>query len=300
MGILVAAKEEECMGKVVRWALAILLFLGAVVVIALFLEGKDIAVLAPKGMIGLKQKKLLLISTWLMLIVVVPVLIMTLVISWRYREGNPKAKYRPDWENNHLAEVIWWGFPLVIVTILSIVDWKSCHALDPYKPIASNVKPVKVQVVALQWKWLFIYPEERIAAVNFVQFPVQTPVDFEITSDAPMNSFWIPELGGQIYAMAGMKTKLHLIADEVGEFRGSSANLSGIGFSGMRFIARSSSQQEFDAWVQQVKESASVLTQEGYNQLVEPSENNPVAFYRVDDETLYEQIIMKYMEPPHE
>lgn len=180
---------------------------------------------------------------------------------------------------------------------MGILVWKSSHELDPFKPLESNRKPVRVQVVALQWKWLFIYPEQNIATVNFLQFPEQTPINFEITADAPMNSFWIPELGGQIYAMPGMKTKLHLIANEEGNFRGSSANLSGRGFAGMTFIAKASSQLEFEDWVESIRESSNFLNLREYNRLAEPSENNPVASYVLQKKDLYDWIVKKYMVP---
>ena len=164
-----------------------------------------------------------------------------------------KAKHAPDWEHNYIAEYCWWGVPIVIIVILAVTTWKSSHDLNPFKPIESEKKPLAIQVVALHWKWLFIYPEQGIATVNFVQFPEKTPINFEITSDAPMNSFWIPQLGGQIYAMPAMRSKLHLIANEIGSFRGVSANISGKGFAGMTFTAKSSSEEDFDAWVQSGK-----------------------------------------------
>lgn len=261
-----------------------------------YFRGINIAVLEPKGMIALKERNLFIAITLIMLIIVIPVFILTGVISWKYREGN-KAKYTPDWDKHLLSECIWWGLPCLIVFVMAILVWKSSHELDPFKPIESRKDPIRIQVIALQWKWLFIYPEQKIATVNFLQFPEQTPINFEITADAPMNSFWIPELGGQIYAMPGMKTKLHLIANETGNFRGSSANLSGKGFAGMRFVAKASSEDDFYHWVETVKGSSNPLNLREYNRLSEPSENNPVAFYTVQKEDLYDWIVMKYMMP---
>ena len=225
---------------------------------------------------------------------------MILLIStqkFRYRASQKKSKHTPDWEHNSIAECCWWGVPLVIVVILAVITWRSSHELNPYKPIDGDQKPLTIQVVALDWKWLFIYPEQGIATVNFVQFPEKTPISFEITADAPMNSFWIPQLGGQIYAMPAMRTRLHLIADEMGSYRGSSSNISGKGFAGMVFTAKSSSQEEFDEWVESVKQSSDHLTLEEYNQLAEPSEYNPVASYVLMQEDLFDQIIMKYIAP---
>lgn len=256
--------------------------------------------LNPKGIVGLKERDLMIDSTLLMLIVVVPVLLMTFFICLKYRASNKGTVYEPYWDYDFLAEAVWWGFPFVIILILSVITWRSSHALDPFKPLASPVKPVNIQVVALQWKWLFLYPEQKIATVNYFQAPEKTPMNFEITADAPMNSFWIPQLGGQIYAMPGMKTKLHLIADEVGDFRGSSANLSGEGFAGMTFTAKSSSQEDFDAWVDKVKASPQILGWEEYEALAKPSSNHPQANYQLKDAGLFGQILMKYMAPMDE
>jgi cytochrome o ubiquinol oxidase subunit 2 len=282
------------MSKKYKIIFTLLLLLAAAWLGLLFLDSSKWDVLNPKGLIALKEYRLIVFCTWMMLIVVVPVFIITVAFAWRYRADNTKAKYKPDEDQNHLAEVIWWGIPFVIVAVLGVVTWKSCIELDPFKPLVSDTKPLKIQVVALQWKWLFIYPEQKIATVNFVQFPEQTPINFEITADAPMNSFWIPQLGGQIYAMPGMIAKLHLIADEEGVYRGSSANLSGKGFAGMIFAAKSSSEADFNAWVDAVKQSNDLLD---YDQLVKPSEYVPAAFYMLPAEGLFEQIVMKYMIP---
>lgn len=255
-------------------------------------------IINPKGLIALQQLYLMHISTLLMLIVVIPVFILTMAICWKFRATNKKAPYTPYWNHDTTAEVIWWGFPFAIVLVLSYVTWLSSHQLDPYKPLSeTTVKPITIQVVALDWKWLFIYPEEKIATVNFFQFPEKTPLNFEITSDAPMNSFWIPQLGGQIYAMPGMRTKLHLIADEPGSFRGSSANISGKGFAGMVFTAKSSSREEFDQWVKSVQGSSETLGVGEYKLLAKPSEYNPEAFYTLKEDQLFDQIVMKYMMP---
>jgi len=278
-------------------ALLALIFLAMAALSIAFLLTQDIAVLDPKGMIAVKQRKLILTATWLMLIVVIPVFILTLAFAWKYRAGNAKAKYTPDWEHSHLAECFWWGIPLVIIVILAVITWTSSHELSPYKPIETGKKSMTIQVVALDWKWLFIYPEQGIATVNFVQFPEQVPISFEITADAPMNSFWIPKLGGQIYAMPAMKTKLHLIANEQGNFRGSSANLSGVGFAGMTFTATASSQEDFDRWVQSVRQSPNRLSLEEYEQLAKPTEYHPVAYYILAQDDLFDRIVMKYMTP---
>ena len=265
--------------------------------IAMFFLGLNSAVINPIGQIAIKERNLIIIATVLMLIVVIPVFFMAFYFPWKYRADNTKAhsEYAPDWDYNFTYEAIWWGFPCVIVFALSVLAWQSTHELDPYKPINTNKQPITIQVVALQWKWLFIYPEQNIATVNFVQFPEKTPVKFEITSDAPMNSFWIPMLAGQIYAMPGMRTELNVIADETGNFRGSSANLSGEGFSGMYFTAKSTSQEDFDHWVQSIKQSPKNLNQEEYKKLASPSEYHPIEYFTMNEKALFDQIVMKYM-----
>jgi cytochrome o ubiquinol oxidase subunit 2 len=262
-----------------------------------YISTLHIDMLNPKGLVALKEYNLLVFTTVLGMVIVIPVFVIAIVIAWRYRESNTKATYTPNISGNRLAETIWWGIPIILITILSVVTWFSTHDLDPHKPLVSNVKPVTVQVVALDWKWLFIYPEQNIATVNLVQFPVNTPVNFEITADAPMNSFWIPKLGGQIYAMAGMTTKLHLNATEIGDYKGSSANISGEGFSGMKFIARASTESDFNNWVASVKKSPLDLTLAEYTKLSAPSKNNPETMYRTSANDLYDTIVMKYMMP---
>lgn len=274
----------------------ILSALALVLILVVFIYRDQIAVLGPKGLIAFEERHLILVSTILMLIVVTPVLVMAPYFAWKYHESNRKATYSPDWDNSLLAEAIWWGFPCVIVILLSILTWQSTHQLDPFKPLESGKTPLRIQVVALQWKWLFIYPEQKIATVNHLQFPVDTPLNFELTADAPMNSFWIPQLGGQIYAMPGMTSKLHLIANEKGSFRGSSANISGVGFSGMHFKSHATDEAEFEEWVKTVSDSKEGLDRDLYTKLALPSENVPPASYSLKDTGLFEEIVMQYME----
>jgi cytochrome o ubiquinol oxidase subunit II len=283
---------------------SMLLFTGLILFIILIMQPlqilhfrEKIAVLFPKGIIALEERNLLFIIQALMLVIIIPVYILTFIFSWIYRADNPKAKYDPDLVDNRIAEYFWWGIPCFMVIIVSLLTWVKTYELDPFKPIASSNKEMTIQVVALQWKWLFIYPEEEIASVNFVQFPKDTPIRFEITADAPMNSFWIPHLGGQIYAMPKMKTILNLIANEVGDFRGSSANLSGEGFAGMTFITRASSKEDYQQWVNSAKQASNALDLESYNQLAAPSQNNPVEIFQLKEKSLFDQIVNKYMYP---
>lgn len=253
-----------------------------------------IAVLFPKGIIGVEQRNLLFIIQAIMLLVIIPVYIFTFIFSWKYSAKNPKGTYDPDLVDSHVAEIFWWGIPLVLTCVIAVLTWVKTYELDPFKPIESDRKPLRIQVVALQWKWLFIYPEDGVASVNFFQFPKDTPLHFEITADAPMNSFWIPHLGGQIYAMPQMKTQLYLIADAFGDFRGCSANISGEGFSHMNFIARCSTDEEYADWLQNAKSATNILN---YDQLALPSINE-AAIYKLNDPGLFDEIIMKYMHPP--
>jgi cytochrome o ubiquinol oxidase subunit II len=285
-----------------RYIVAISLLTGvaAVAAIILILYGRNIAVLSPKGRIAQEQFDLIVLTTLLSLIIIVPVFGLTFFIAWKYREGNKKAKYQPEWSGNRTMESIWWLIPLALITVLAVITWKTSHSLDPYKPLASDKKPLTVQVIALPWKWVFIYPEQNIATVNVVQFPEDTPINFEITADAPMNSFWIPQLGGQVYAMAGMKTKLHLQADHVGDYSGSSANISGAGFAGMKFVAKATSQKDFAAWLDTVRQSPRTLTAAEYSELAKPSSDVPPAHYAAADKDLYDTVILKYMAPKPE
>jgi cytochrome o ubiquinol oxidase subunit 2 len=227
-------------------------------------------------------------------LVVVPVIVMTFLFAWKYRASNQDAVYTPKWSHSTKIEIAVWTIPVLIIIALGYVTYKSTHALDPYKPLESDVKPVTIEVVALDWKWLFIYPEQGIATVNKIVFPAHTPINFKITSDAVMNSFFIPALGGQIYAMAGMQTKLHLIANQNAEMDGISANYSGAGFTGMKFKAIATSQEDFDAWVSEVKKAPKQLEQAEYAALSKQSQNNPVELYSSVTPNLFQIIVDKY------
>lgn len=256
----------------------------------------NIAVLQPKGIIAEQQRNLLVFATILSLLVVLPVYAMTFYIARTYRESNQKAEYKPDWDHSNKLEAIWWGLPILLISILAVIAWNSSHSLDPSKPLSSTKKPVRVQVIALEWKWLFIYPEQGIASINTLHIPANTPINFEITADAPMNSLWIPELGGQIYAMAGMNTKLHLMANQTGNFNGSSANLSGEGFSGMKFITHAVSPGDFTDWAASIASaSPEYLSQEAYQGLTVPTKNILPSYYGRIDRSVYAKVIKKYM-----
>ncbi len=254
------------------------------------------ALLQPKGLIALQERNIMVLIVGLILIAVIPAFILLIVFTRKYRAGN-KNITKPVEDNQGTKLVyLFWGLPAFVVCMIIFVTWSTTHILDPYKPIASKNPPITIQVVALQWKWLFIYPQEHIATVNFIQVPVNTPIHFDLTSDdAPMNSFWIPQLGGQMYAMTGMSSQLNLMATETGDFDGSAAEVNGQGFAGMRFGVRSSSGPEYDQWVAQIHQGTTTLTENEYTMLAKPSENNPKTFYAGVDENLYNSIIGKYM-----
>jgi cytochrome o ubiquinol oxidase subunit 2 len=254
----------------------------------------SLALLNPAGVVALAERSLMIQAVLFMLIVAVPVYVLLFFFAWRYRAGNTKAVYKPDWENAKIDELIWWAIPFEIVLILGALTWVSTHELDPRAALSSE-PPLVIEVVALDWKWLFIYPEERIATVNYVRIPVGRAVRFDVTADAPMNSFWIPRLGGQIYAMTGMVNSLNLKASETGEFEGRSANYSGEGFAKMTFSVEALPEGGFDSWVLGAKTSPRALTREEYEELAKPSEPAGPATYAGVEDTLYNTIVGSYM-----
>lgn len=281
------------MNKLTKF-LSILVCFGTMLVLS---GCSNIMLLNPQGSVAGDEKHLLIAAVLLMLIIVVPVIILSFVITKKYRATNTKAKYRPDWGHSTLIEMVCWSVPCVIIVILAAITLVTTRSLDPYKPLDVKGKPLTVQVVALNWRWLFIYPEQKIATINFLQIPVNRPVQFLITADAPMNSFQIPQLGSQIYAMPGMQTKLHLIANNPGDYYGFSASYSGHGFANMHFTARASSEDEFNKWVNSVKQSKNKLTAETYKILVPDSEDTKIQYFASAPTTLFNDIIMKFMMP---
>ncbi len=254
-------------------------------------------VLQPSGNIGLAQRDIFMLALVIMLLVIIPVFVMLAYIAWRYRASNHRAAYHPNWSNNNWLELAWWGIPILIVIALSVVAWQTSHELDPFREFTTKHKSLKVQVVALRWKWLFIYPEYRTASVGELVIPAHTTVDFSIAADAPMNSFWIPELGGQIYAMNGMKTKLYLVANRTGEFNGVSSNISGEGFADMKFTVRAVETDKFDAIIKSKSDTKPTLDLAAYDALAQPGILTEPQWYIVKDTTLFQSVIDKYMLP---
>jgi cytochrome o ubiquinol oxidase subunit 2 len=265
------------------------------------LAGCNTVLMNPSGDIANQQGRLIVVSTVLMLIIIIPVIGLTVFFAWRYRQSNKEATYSPDWDHSTQLELAIWAAPLLIIIALGAITWISTHTLDPYQPlrridaqraVPAETKPLVVEVVALDWKWLFIYPEQGIATVNELAAPVDRPISFKITASSVMNSFFIPALAGQIYAMPGMETKLHAVINAPGEFEGFSANYSGAGFSGLRFKFHGLSNRDFDQWVQKVKAGKEgELTREGYQKLEVPSEREPVRHYASVPSDLYDAIL---------
>lgn len=250
--------------------------------------------LFPSGTVALAERGLMFQATLFMLIVAVPVFGLIFFFAWHYRAGNTKAKYTPDWAHSNLEELIWWAIPFEIILILGALTWSSTHELDPRRPL-SDVPPIVIEAVALDWKWLFIYPEERIATVNYVAMPEDRPVLFKITADAPMNSFWIPALGGQIYAMTGMVNELNLVANEPGKYDGRSANYSGEGFAKMKFVAEAMPEQEFEQWLAESHRYARALDESSYETVREPGTLDEPAYYGFVQAGLFDTIVDTFM-----
>jgi cytochrome o ubiquinol oxidase subunit 2 len=251
-------------------------------------------VLAPKGPITLIERDLLFTAFGLMLIVVIPVFVLAFIFVWWYRPTSKHDIYDPDWGYSVWMDALVWLVPAVLVIAIGTLVWDYTHRLDPYKPIASSKPPLEVQVVGQDWKWLFLYPEQNIAVVNELVFPSGRPLSLKITSDTVMNSFMIPALSGQIYAMAGMQTRLNVLADKPGQFAGRNMQYSGSGFANQHFTAIALSDADFDAWVAKVRQSDKKLDNATYEQLAKPSQLYPVTYYSAFEPDLFARIIAKY------
>ncbi|WP_052451952.1 ubiquinol oxidase subunit II [Noviherbaspirillum autotrophicum] len=269
------------------------------------LAGCDTVVMNPSGDIAVQQANLVLVSTLLMLLIIVPVIALIVLFAWRYRKNNAAAKYDPEWDHSTKLELVIWGAPLLIIIALGLLTWISTHLLDPYRPlqridahrpISPDTKPLVVQVVALDWKWLFIYPEQGIATVNELATPVDVPVRFKITASNVMNSFYIPALAGQIYAMPGMDTTLNAVINKPGAYEGFSANYSGAGFSHMRFKYYGMSNADFESWVQKAR-AGGEFKRTDYLALEKPSEREPVRRYGKVESDLYHAIVNRCVAP---
>jgi cytochrome o ubiquinol oxidase subunit 2 len=272
----------------------------------LLLGGCEMVVLRPAGDIAVQQGQLVVISTFLMLLIIVPVIVLTLWFARRYRESNRDAPYDPDWDHSIQLELVIWAAPLVIILALGALTWIGTHTLDPYRPLSRirsewrverDTRPLNVDVVALDWKWLFIYPDQGIATVNEMAAPLDTPINFRITATSFMNSFFVPAVAGQIYAMPGMETKLHAVVNYPGDYDGFSANYSGAGFSDMRFRFRALDPDAFQRWVQTAKANGESLSRERYLQLEKPSSKEPVRGFGQVAPGLFGLVVGRCVEP---
>ena len=266
--------------------------------IALLLRHKNIAIVNPKGVIAHQQLGLLIFTTIVLCVAAIPTVLFLYFTAWKYRESNTKvSRYSNKPSKHHSKRFLYgiWGFPTIVMLVLLVTLYPATHRLEPRKAVASNNKPMTIQVVSMRWKWVFLYPEQKIATVNFVQIPANTPVQFELTADeAPMSSFWIPNIAGQLYSMTGHVNRLNVQADTVGDYTGSSAEINGPGFAGMKFTTRVSSAEDFASWTEGVKQYPQILNTKTYENLVKPSEDNPAAFYSSYQNDLYETVVNKY------
>jgi cytochrome o ubiquinol oxidase subunit 2 len=285
-----APRRSGSKARIEPWRSGLLRSL-AVCAAGLVVSCRQAGVLDPRGPIAAAEWLLLVNATEIMLVVVVPVILATLGVAWWYRSSNTRAGRSPDWAYQGSIEFVVWSIPALVVILLGGVCWIGAHELDPRAPIPSNAKPLQVEVVSLDWKWLFIYPDQGIAAVNQLVIPAGTPVSFHLTSATVMNSFFVPQLGSQIYTMAGMATHLNLLADKPGGYPGFSTNFSGDGFSEMRFITTVIPGGDFEGWVAKIRGAGNALDDLGYAELTKPSRAVPPTTYRSVDPTLFERIV---------
>jgi cytochrome o ubiquinol oxidase subunit II len=271
--------------------------MSAVLVVLFSVSSCSGGVLDPQGPIGAADAKILLNALAIMLVIVVPTIIATLVFGWWFRASNTQARYRPDFVYSGSIELVVWGIPILVIMFLGGVIWIGSHDLDPYKPITSPHKPTEVQVVSLDWKWLFIYPDEGMASVNELVVPAGVPVHFSLTSASVMNMFFVPQLGSMIATMNGMVTQLHLAADKPGEFYGQSAQFSGDGFSDMNFIVRAVPQDAFAQWVATARQTGPALDRTSYMALSQQNRNVRPFTYRTIDPTLFNAVVTQQLPP---
>src|SRR5712671_6161473 len=270
--------------------------LAVVLIGAATLGGCTEGVLDPKGPIALAERQILLNALGIMLAIVIPVILATLGVAFWFRASNERARYRPNFAYSGRLEMLVWSIPAMTVFLVGGVAWVGSHDLSPRKPIASTVKPLRIQIASLDWKWLFIYPEQGVASVNRLTIPVGTPISLELTSSGVMNSFFVPQLGSQIYTMAGMVTRLHLQADQSGSYRGMSAQFSGEGFSDMHFDADAVANEKFAQWLDSVRSAGPELDAKSYADLAKPSASVAPFTYRLVAPGLFASILVSEMQ----
>jgi cytochrome o ubiquinol oxidase subunit 2 len=262
---------------------------------AMFMASCNEGVLDPRGPVGKAERVILYDSTAIMLAVVIPVIVLTLVFAWWFRARNSQARYRPDWEYSGRIEMIIWSIPALIILFLGGIAWTGSHDLDPPAPLAESKAPLDIEVVSIDWRWLFIYPQEGIASLNRLVVPAGVPLRFRLTSTTVMNSFFVPQLGSQIYAMPNMVTRLNLEADEPGTFEGLSAQFSGDGFSDMRFDLVSTEAEAFKSWVSTTKTQGGILDARTFEDLARPAKADGAQTYAQVSEGLFDRISSRSM-----
>lgn len=266
--------------------------------VGIFLAGcQNVGMLNPKGVIAFEERKLFFDTLALMLIVVLPVIVMSITFIYHYQVSHRIRDYKPNWSHSYFLESLWWGIPCAIIFILAVLTWKKTHELDPYNKITGTTQaPLLIQVIALPWKWLFIYPEQHIATLNYVVLPLNQPVEYWMTTDnVPMSAFFIPQLGSQIYAMAGMRTRLNLLANHIGVYEGLNTQFNGEGFSDMHFRTYVVEPNQMQQWVSEIQKSPEHLTAENYIKLLHPSIADAPKAFSGFQEDLFENVIMIYM-----
>lgn len=259
----------------------------------------SLGILNPKGLITYQERKLFFDTLALMLIVVLPVIIMSFTFVYHYQASHRVTDYKPNWSHSYFLEALWWGIPCVIIFVLAVLTWKKTQELDPYKTIDAfdqQNKNLIIQVIALPWKWLFIYPSYGIATVNYLVIPIAQQVEYVMTADnVPMSAFFIPQIGSQLYVMAGMRGRLHLIANQLGDFDGMNTNYNGDGFSDMHFQVHVVDEQQMQQWVNQIKASPIKLDEATYNKLINPSIGDQPRFYSGAPTNLFDNVISLYL-----
>ncbi len=286
------------MKRVVSIVAAVLVAISIVAWFWFLASTRQIDVLQPTGEVATAQHGILMFALFLSALVVVPVFTMLVYFSVRYRARNVKADYRPDWGESKILEGLWWGIPIAIIGVLGVLTYTTSHSLDPYKPLSGG-EPLEVQVVALRWKWLFIYPEQQVATLNYLPLPVDRPIKFSMTADAPMSAFWIPSLGSQVYAMNGMQSQLNLKANKLGEYTGYTTNINGEGYAKMTFRTKVISQTDFGAWAIQASASPEKMNMKQYESLEQPESVTAEKTYEVTNSKLFNTIMNKYGHSHH-
>jgi cytochrome o ubiquinol oxidase subunit 2 len=274
--------------------------------VVLVLGGCNLVLLNPDGYVARQQSDIMIGTTIIIALIIVPVMVAIAIIAWRYRASNTRAKYDDKWDHSPQLELLVWAAPLLVIIAVGAVSWTGTHQLDPYrpldkvadnKPVPANTKPLEVDVVSLQWKWLFFYPAYGIATVNELAAPVNVPIHFKLTSDTMMDSFFVPTLAGQVYTMPGMQTVLHGVINKPGEYKGFSANYSGAGFTDMRFTFHGMDQKDFTSWVEKVRAKGQTLDRASYDKLKQPTRAEPVHYYAHFSPDLYERILNRCVDP---